>query len=158
MSGKSNCSPSTSYNEKCLMHNMKICSKFLIFPIKIDCRRKTTNLSNKRLLALSSPDSGLCLNQFLDLFMMFYANTRPEKEKKNNCSIWAIITPVTSGVHVTLGGKSMRISKEHKFWFGMQQWLMLSPFIEWIYEQKVYSHMFFHQPPEFEKEIKCRDF
>ena len=91
-SGIQNCSPRTSNSEIFCMQNLKICSKFIIFQIIIDCQRKTTNLSNKKLLALSSPDSGQYVNQFLDLFMIFFANTRPLKANKPICKNYAEIT------------------------------------------------------------------
>ena len=93
-SGIRNCSPRTSNSEKFCMQNLKICSKFIIFQIIIDCQRKTTNLSNKKLLALSSPDSGQYVNQFLDLFIIFFANTRPLKANKPICKNYAEITHI----------------------------------------------------------------
>ena len=92
MSRKSNCSHRTSNSEKKIMHNMKIGSKFLIFPIIIDCWRKTTNLSNKRLLAMSSPDSGTSLDQFFGRFYDVLCEYQTPEEKKPNCSSLARIT------------------------------------------------------------------
>ena len=92
MSRKSNCSHRTSNSEKKIMHNMKIGSKFLIFPIIIDCWRKTTNLSNKRLLAESSPDSGTSLDQFFGRFHDVLCEYQTSEEKKTNCSSLARIT------------------------------------------------------------------
>ena len=96
MSRKSNCSHRTSNSEKKIMHNMKIGSKFLIFPIIIDCWRKTTNLSNKRLLAESSPDSGTSLDQFFGRFHDVLCEYQTSEEKKPNCSSLARITPKSS--------------------------------------------------------------
>ena len=68
---------------------MKIGSKFLIFPIIIDSRRKTANLSNKRLLAESSPDSDWSLDQFFGRFHDVLCEYQTSEEKKTNCSFCA---------------------------------------------------------------------